>query len=417
MLHKVLTERIVMKKPFRPLLALLILALGALACSLPPVGDNPGPAQGDVSTAVALTFQALTPDSGGTVTPAPEADTLLPRSLYFLANDNAGLTQVFRLEKDGKVIKQVTSEPVSVGNYSVSPVNGSVAYVVNNQIVLVNADGSNRRMLIDGGAVDENNAFVNSISNLVFSPDGQTLAYGHHGLNFYSLSSGASTRLIEDQLKDMGNGMILPTELYRPEKYSPDGSKLMITLAYYEGADTAFYDPQSKALTRLEDAPGALICCDMALWSADGTWVYSANSAAGMFNPGLWQVDPASGGVTTLLASNYETSSFNLAKYPYLASDNHLYFFFLASNNGEYSRTPLQIVRSAPDGVTGRAAIRAETFDKMNEALWAPDASFVIVANATDEQMYQGGRAEMVYLDGRSNVVLAPFARQMEWGP
>ena len=134
--------------------------------------------------------------------------------------------------------------------------------------------------------------FVNRISNLVFSPDGQTLAYGHQGLNFYSLPSGTSTRAIEDQLKDMGNGMILPTELYRPEKYSPDGSRLMVTLAYYEGADSAFYDLQSKTLTRLEDTPGALICCDMALWSADGTRVYSANSAAGMFNPGLWQVDP-----------------------------------------------------------------------------------------------------------------------------
>ena len=343
--------------------------------------------------------------------------TLLPHSLYFLANDNAGLVQVFRLEKDGSTHRQVTSEPVSVGNYDVSPMDGSVAYVVNNQIVLVNADGSNRRLLVDGGAVDENNPFVNRISNLVFSPDGQTLAYGHHGLNFYSLASGTSTRAIEDKLKDMGNGMILPTELYRPEKYSPDGSKLMVTLAYYEGADTAFYDLQSKALTRLEATPGALICCDMALWSADGTRVYSANSAAGMFNPGLWQVDPANGDVTTLLASNYDTSEFNLAKYPYLAPDNQLYFFFLASSTGEYSRTPLQLVRSASDGVTGRTVVREEKFDTMNEALWAPDASFVIVAKAPSQDVYQGGVPSIVYLDGRPDVQLAGFAQQMEWGP
>jgi hypothetical protein len=155
----------------------------------------------------------------------------------------------------------------------------------------------------------------------------------------------------------------------------------------------------------------------MALWSADGSRVYSANSAAGMFNPGLWLVDPANGDVTTLLASNYDTSEFNLAKYPYLAPDNQLYFFFLASSNGEYSRTPLQLARSAPDGVTNRSVVRAETFDMMTEALWAPDAGFVIVANATAEQMYQGGQAEIVYLDGRPNVILAPFAQQMEWGP
>jgi hypothetical protein len=359
----------------------------------------------------------MTPVPNDGVTPAPVENTLLPHSLYFLAKDSAGLMQVFRLEKDGKTRRQITSEPVDVGNYAVSPVDGSVAYVVNNQIVLINIDGSNRRLLVDGGAVDENNAFVNRISNLTFSPDGQTLAYGHHGLNFYSLSSGVSTRVIEDQLKDMGNGMILPTELYRPEKYSPDGSKLMVTLAYYEGADTAFYDPQSRALTRLEAAPGALICCDMALWSADGSKVYSANAAAGMFNPGLWEVEPSNGDVTTLLASNYDTSSFNLAKYPYLARDNQLYFFFLESNNGEYSRTPLQLVRSAPDGVTGRTVVREEKFDMMNEALWAPDASFVIVVKAPNQDVYQGGVPSIVYVDGRPDVQLADFAQQMEWGP
>jgi hypothetical protein len=337
--------------------------------------------------------------------------------LYFLANDKTGLVQVFRLEKDGKTRRQVTSEPVSVGNYAVNPVDGSVAYVVNNQILLVSAEGTNRRLLIDGGVVDENNTFVNRISNLVFSPDGQTLAYGHQGLNFYSLPAGANNRAIENQVKDMGNGTIFPTELYWPEKYSPNGDRLMITLGYYEGAEAAFYDLQSKSLTRLGEAPGALICCDGALWSADGTKVYSANSAAGMFNPGLWQVDPANGAVNTLLASNYDTNTFNLAKYPYLAPDNQLYFFFLASNTGEYSRTPLQLVRSGPDGVTGRTVVREEKFDTMNEALWAPDASFVIIAKAPSQDVYQGGIPSIVYVDGRPDVQLADFARQMRWGP
>jgi hypothetical protein len=407
-----------MDKRFQPLLALLFLALAIMACALPSVSvENPAPSSDAVSTAVASTFQAMTPVSTSGVTPVPAGSTLLPHSLYFLANDNTGLVQVFRLERDGKTRRQVTAEPVNVGNYAVNPVDGGVAYVVNNQIVLVNADGTNRRMLVDGGAVDENNGFVNRISNLVFSPDGQTLAYGHHGLNFYSLPTGASNRAIENQIKDMGNGMMFPTELYWPEKYSPDGSKLMITLGYYEGAEAAFFDPQSKSLTRLGDAPGALICCDGALWSADSSKVYSGNSAAGMFNPGLWQVDPANGDVTTLLASNYDTSTFNLAKYPYLAPDNQLYFFFLASNTGEYSRTPLQLVRSAPDGVTGRSVLREEKFDTMNEALWAPDASFVIVVKAPGQDVYQGGIPSIVYVDGRPDVQLTDFAQQLRWGP
>src|SRR5262245_42005086 len=238
---------------FRPLLAILILALGAMACALLPAGANaPTPSLDAVATAVALTFQALTPTaSAATETPEP-APGLLPHTLYYLWTDPAGLSQVFRIEKDGKTIQQVTSEPVDVGNYGVSPVDGSVAYVVNNQLTLVNADGSNRRMLVDGGVVDEINPFVNRVSSPVFSPNGETLAYGHHGLNFYALSTGVSNRAIENQVKDMGNNMMFPTELYWPDKYSPDGSKLMITLGYYEGAEAAFYYPDSKTMIRLQ---------------------------------------------------------------------------------------------------------------------------------------------------------------------
>lgn len=409
-------ESAVMRKRFPPLLALLSLALAAAAC-LPAAGSADPVSPDEVATVVALTLQAMTPVGEGTVTREPEPAGLLPHSLYYLGRDGSGLTQVFRIEKDGTTTRQVTSEPVNAGSYTVSPVNGSVAYVVNNQLVLVDANGAGRRILVDGGPEDELNPFVNRISNPVFSPDGETLAYGHQGLNFYTLSTGVNDRVIENQLDDLGSGMIIPKELYWPEKYSPDGSRLMITLGYYEGADAAFYYPETRSLVRLGDAPGALICCDLALWSADGTKVHSANAAAGMFNPGLWEVDPGTGAVTTLLASSYDTSTFNLAKYPYMAPDNQLYYFFLASDTGEYSRTPLQLVRSAPDGVTGRVVLSEETFETMNEALWSPDASSIIIAYAPDEGTYQGGRAEIVYLDGRSNVVLAPFAQQMEWGP
>ena len=78
----------------------------------------------------------------------------------------------------------------------------------------------------------------------------------------------------------------------------------------------------------------------------------------------------------------------------------------------------MQLVRAGPDGVTGRTPIRSETFNMMNEALWAPDASFVIVANAPIENVYQGGIAELYYTDGQKDVIsLVSFAMDMKWGP
>jgi hypothetical protein len=138
-----------------------------------------------------------------------------------------------------------------------------------------------------------------------------------------------------------------------------------------------------------------------------------------MFGSGLWRIDAASGNSMTLLSSDAGGGNFNLASHPYLAPDGQLYFFYASqpAPDGFIDNAPVQLVRAAPDGVTGRTVLRPETFESLNEALWAPDASFVIAALAPSQDVYQGGRAEIVYMDGRPNVMLAAFARQMKWGP
>jgi len=431
-----------MSKQFRVLAPFLLLAFAILACavpSIPPIGQptqssatpilpaSPDPNQ--VGTAVAMTLTAgvpgggstaTIPETGNTATPAPGGSAdLLPHTLYYLAPDSAGVTQIFRMERDGKTKRQVTSESTNVGDYDVSLIDGHVAYVANNQLLYANADGSERRILVDGGSVDPNNPFLNSMSSPVFSPDGQTLAYGYKGLQIYSFSTGESELVIENEVDDAGGGLFTPRELYSPERFSPDGTKLLITLTYYEGESSAVYYPNTKSLVRLQGGEGALICCDDVEWSADSTSFYAASSSAGMFTPGLWKVDAATGEVTTLIPGGAGGDNYNAAKEAYLAPDGQLYFFYgtVASPEGMFNRAPLQLVRSAPDGVTGRTMLNGGDFQLLNEALWAQDASFVIVALASDQNIYQGGQAEVVYLDGRPNVVLTPFAQQMKWGP
>ena len=105
---------------------------------------------------------------------------------------------------------------------------------------------------------------------------------------------------------------------------------------------------------------------------------------------------------------------------PYLAPDGRMYFFFTKypESAGYFRRAPLLLIRSAPDDiVTNWTVLRPETFELMNEALWTPDASFVIVAFAPAEDVYEGGRAEIVYVDGRPNVMLTTFSQNMKWGP
>jgi hypothetical protein len=326
---------------------------------------------------------------------------------------------VFRLEPDGISSRQVTSESGSVSDYDVSPIDGGVAYVANNQLVHINADGSERVVLVDGGEVDQNNPFISTVSSPVFSLDGLTLAYGYKGLQFYSFTTTESQLALENQVDDAGSGLFVPRELYSPESYSPDGTKLLVTLSYYEGGSSAIYYPATNSLVRLTGGEGALICCDEVEWSADSSSIYSASATAGMFSPGLWRVDAATGEVTTLIPGDAGGGSFNAAREAYLAPDGQLYFFYgtVSSPEGMFNRASLQPVRSAPDGVTDRTTLSEEDFSLVNEALWAPDVSFVVVAIAPAQEVYQGGQAELVYFDGREKVVLAPFAQQMKWGP
>jgi hypothetical protein len=423
-----------MNKPFRPFIAFLVLGIVILACDLPipvPVPATPSGATAtppfspeQLATAVALTLTAAAPGgpeptATGPGVATPGGAALLPHSFYYLGIDSAGLIQVFRIEPDGVTQRQLTSEPVTVNDYDVSGIDGSVAYVANNQLLLINADGSNRRLLVDGGPVDPNNPFISTISAPVFSPDGQTLAFSYQGLRLYTFSTSDSDLILENQIDDVGGGLYVPRELYAPERYSPDGTKLLITLGYYEGASSAIYSPATNELVRLQGGEGALICCDDTEWSSDSTSVYAANPTMGMFSSGLWKVDAATGEVTTLLPGDAGGGNYNLADEAYLAPDGQLYFLFasMPAPEGIITRSPLQPVRSSPDAVTGRTPLISETFPLLNEALWAPDASFLVVVTAPSPEIYQGGEVRIVYFDGRPGVVLAPSAQQMKWGP
>jgi hypothetical protein len=413
-----------MNKRFRSAPVSLIVAIVMVACTSTNTGSGiQRPTANEVATVVALTLQAVTPDVAvaSTNTSVPEVSTsLLPHSLYFLGNDSQAITQIYRMERDGETKTQLTFEPISVVEYDVSMANGSVAYILNNQLLLVNADGANRKVLVDGGP-RENNPWV---SHPVFSPDGLTLAYAHNGLNLYSVSTGVSNLVIED--RPLGGS--LPLETYSPEKYSPDGTKLIIHLLYSDHSSIAIYYPASNSLVRLICGEAALTCdaswfySDIE-WLADSSSVYAAASTptSTYADNNLWRVDAATGAVTTLTPAGTSDGTVNFSDEPYLAPDNQFYFFFgiYKVDSGFYEPPFLELVRSAPDGVTDRTVLRDENFVLMREALWAPDASFVIVASSPGENLdLAGGVLELYPTDGQKEIVwLAPYGEQMKWGP
>ena len=104
---------------------------------------------------------AVLPTSPSTATIEPTTlpavpHELLPHSFFYLSKDSAGVEQVYRIKGDGKTVTQLTFEDTGVTDYDVSLVDGRVVYVANNQLLLILADGSNRRVLLDGGPRDSN---------------------------------------------------------------------------------------------------------------------------------------------------------------------------------------------------------------------------------------------------------------------
>jgi len=391
-------------------LAGLILAFTLSGCG--PAATVPQ----DVGTTVALTMGALTPPAPqATPSLPPSPSVRLPHTFYFLRNDKTGLQQVFRIAGDGTSLQQLTFEPVAVDIYDVSIVDGSIAYISSNQLLWADSNGAGRRVLVDGGTPPAEDNFTQRVGSPAWSPDGGTIAFAFDGLNFYSMSTGTSTRALENQI-DTSGGFPVVRELYAPNKYSPDGSKLLIIIGFYESGTLAVYDLASGSFARLTQADGSMVCCT-ASWVPDGSGLYVANREIGMLDAGLWYVNVSTSDVTTLLPGSAPDDTYNSAAEPIIGPDGLLYFFFNNLKTSPTLHTPLYMVRAGPDGVTGRVQLRPESFENINEILWSPDASLAILAIGATPDVYTGGQAFIVHADGRPVSVLTDYAAWMRWGP
>jgi hypothetical protein len=398
-------------------LFLMAASLVLSGCSSPAgVGITQPPVSDQAATLVAGTVQALPTN---TSEPTPETSTeLLPQALYYLDG-----SQVRRMERDGKTNTELTFEPNGVIGFDVSLADGALAFITDNQLVLINADGSDRRVLIAGDpARDERDPrfFKNPLSNPVFSPDGQTIAYNHRhqGVSLYNLATGTADVVVEDDIY-VGHS---------PVSFSPDGKKLLVALGQWENPPAhAVYYPETDELVRISNVPEGMGCCSEnggPVWSPDSMGFYGVASALQTCcqNGELWKVDAGSGAISGSLLPFFEgDGSVDLFVEVYPATNGQLYFFYgtYQRDSGFFAPRALSMARSAPDGITDRTVLSDENFIMMNEALWAPDASLVIVATSPARNWNQdGGVLELYPTDGRKEAVwLAPFGKQLRWGP
>jgi hypothetical protein len=405
-------------KRMRAFIALGVLLMGTLACAISPGATSTPVTLDRVGTLVAATLTAV---AGGSPAPAP-SDTpappaaLLPHSLYYLSKNAAGLYQVYRLEVDGATVHQLTDEPADVQGFDVLPSDGRIAYVTNNQLLVSGADGSGRTVVVDGGPTSDETPYSGRLFGPVWVPDGTAIAFHYNGLSFYQFALGTVTTVITDQINP-NSGFPILQEGYVPAKYSPDGSKLLVSVQYYEAGSLAVYNPTGGALTKFT-SPSGLTILGTSAWTPDSASVLLASQYFGYSNPGLDRYNASDGSGVALIASPSETD-LNFVEASLLAPDGQLYYFFshvTSAHSG--GNVPLQMVRSAPDGVSGRTVLRPESFTLI-EALWAPDASLAVVDQLPPGDLYiPDGPLSLVYADGRPIVPLpVAAAHHLRWGP
>lgn len=383
-----------------PLLAMVL----TLACLIGGTATlAPDAADDLVATWAAQTLQAITP---------VEPPGLLPQPLYYRAPDGGGIKQVYRLDDDGVTITQLTFEPANVTGYDVNPLDSSLAYVANNQLLRMNADGSGRQVLVDGGPLNQNEPYLNSVSSPVWSPDGATIAFGYLGLNFYSIATGTYANVLANYIETVGD-LNLPRELFYPAEYSPDGSRLLLDVGWYEGGSIAIYIPASNTLIRPAFEG---IFLGTATWMPDSSAVYVASPDLGMISSGMWRFN-LDGSVNEILPTQNPDTTFNYADTPWFAPDGQLYFFYGTTPDYPDGDVPLTLVRSAADGITGRTQILGDAFVDYTAITWAPDVSLFIVTRPPAGEMWGAGPATVYFLDGRPPVQILLVSEDLRWGP
>lgn len=393
-----------MKPKYKITLSLFILGLATLACGW--LNSNPTQSPPEQPTSAILPTEETKDDT-----------SILPHTLYFLSDIGTGGFQVWRLERDSITQNQVTTEAVPVTDFAVSPVDGRVAYVVNNQLYIINPDGGERTLLVDGGTVDEENPdyhFSRKINGLSWSPDGNYLAFGRNGINIYTFAEDASRLALPSNLETKEGVYPYPQALYVPLSWSPDGRFLLMDIGFYEGAALGVFDLTSGGMTRFGER---IVCCQPA-WTPDSNSVLVANPYAGFLDSGLWRYDAATGFVTELVSEDSSDGTLNFVGWPMQIPSGELQYFFTNIAGFPESGIGLTVVRAGNDGVSGRTLLRQETWD-LYEVLWAPDGSLFVAIQPyyEDTSMPRDGTIILVDVLGEPVRPLVVNGYKLRWGP
>lgn len=358
-----------------------------------------------------------------TALPTAVAGDLLPAPLYY---ENPDDNQVWRVERDGVTLTQISQEAAPVEAYAVNPADGSLALVNANRVIVTDGLGADRRVIADAPSEAEAGVhwYLNArVSDPVWSADGRQLAYGLNGVNFYDVATDASRVVVpNDEMAAEGETVQRPVHVYTPRSFSPDGTFLLLSVGFYQSGGG------SPAVLRLNtEAPpvelrGDGVPCCTFRWSRDGATIFSANDTFGMFQPGLWRSDAATGATEVVMASESGGDAVRVFNWPQEVGDGEIAVFIGEGERAVYEQGrpgPMRI--ATVDVEVGTVSGWLDGEWTPGEAVWLPDGAGVALTDA-GEMSGDGatwppvGAVRYVPLSGGPAVEVPVSAHNLAWG-
>ncbi|MFL5801066.1 MAG: peptidoglycan-binding protein [Roseiflexaceae bacterium] len=419
-------------RQFLSLLALLfVIACGSPPAATPPTAIPPpatAPATlAPLPTAALLPTSVPPPTTAAPPTTAPPptavaapttaapSSALLPAPLYFIREE-----QIWRLERDGQTLSQLTAEVLPVQEFDISPSDGALAYVIKDS----SADVTGTLVLMDAAGAERTELVTGPLGSPRIEPNGDRIAF-HFSQPVEGLEIGKDQPSLPGvwvTYRTGGRpGLMQPSEpipdpnnpppdarQYFPIAWSPDGARMLMGVYFPvgEGGRLAVKQMSDGAVVDLADG-----CCE-AQWSVDGQSVVIAGGTQIQdAYLGLWRADAASGKTTRLIESPVGDKSALITGARELR-DGQIYAFLTFMENPPYDR-PIPVTMQRVSRAGQVAALRDDSY-ALDDALWAEDAGGAVIAEATGT--FKAGRLLWLPADGGPAVELPASGSLLRWG-
>jgi hypothetical protein len=356
----------------------------------------------DTATAQPTTRASATmlPSSTPSKTASP-GPAVLPAPIYFLApGQDSEVDQIWRLERDGNSLRQISNQPEGISGLDVSLSDGRLAFTSGERLYLADPQGEQRQVLLetpppDNWQLDETWMWTQALTGPRWSPDGSQLVVNQNGVWIINPQEGSSHKLVKNHIPPPEQ--IAQIVIHQTGEWSPNGEQILVRQSYSSG--------HSWMSVKIRDkSTGANFAWDVAdvIWQNDNQHTYVGDWG----RRGLWLVDTLSGDEVIFSAA---IDPQLLVGWPQ-ESPSGLLFFFLGGGYGyaQIDRAiPLMLYQASADSMADSQALHNQRHT-IHQVLWAPDASFAILHGLD-------GQLTLLPTGGRPGLTLADLGNISAW--